>query len=125
MTKSVLIIGEDPQYIDFSAPDAPPGMSADKIMAGLNGSRDRLINAGYDAHLLVTKDEHTVEAQVLGALQGKTYDVIVVGAGLRTLPKLFVQFERLMNVLHQKAPTSKLAFNSLPNDSDAAARRWL
>ena len=125
MTKSVLIIGEDPQYIDFSAPDAPRGMSADKIMVGLNGARDRLTNAGYDAHLLLTKDEHTVEAQVLGALQGKTYDVIVVGAGLRTLPHLFVQFERLMNVLHQKAPTSKLAFNSLPNDSDAAARRWL
>ena len=125
MTKSVLIIGEDPRYIDFSAPDAPPGMSADKIMAGLNGSRDRLTNAGYDAHLLLTRDEHTVETQVLGALQGKTYDVIVVGAGLRTLPRLFAQFERLMNVLHQKAPTSKLAFNSLPNDSDAAARRWL
>lgn len=37
MAKSVLIIGEDPQYLDFSAPYLPPGMSAEKILAGLNG----------------------------------------------------------------------------------------
>jgi hypothetical protein len=36
------------------------------------------------------------------------------------------QFERLMNVLHERAPpTAKLAFNSQPGDSDAAALRWL
>ena len=40
MSKSVLIIGEDPDLIDFSAADAPPDMSAQKVMDGLNGSRD-------------------------------------------------------------------------------------
>jgi hypothetical protein len=30
-----------------------------------------------------------------------------------------------MNLLHQKAPTSKLAFNSMPDDSDIVALRWL
>src|SRR6266404_5416695 len=34
-------------------------------------------------------------------------------------------FERLINVLHDKAPRTKLAFNSKPDDSDAAALRWL
>jgi hypothetical protein len=31
------------------------------------------------------------------------------------------QFERLMNVLHEKIPRAKLAFNSQPDDSDKAA----
>jgi hypothetical protein len=119
------MIGENPQYIDFSAPDARPNISAEKILAGLNGARDRLAGAGYEPQILVTKDETTVEDQMSVALQNKTYDVIVVGAGLRTLPRMAAQFERLMNVLHEKAPRAKLAFNTKPDDSDAAALRWL
>ncbi|MBV8736222.1 MAG: hypothetical protein JO007_03005 [Alphaproteobacteria bacterium] len=125
MAKSVLIIGEDPQYIDFSAPDAPPGMNAEKIIAGLNSARDRLAGAGYNARIVLTKDEETVESQVSDALKDNSYDVIVVGSGLRILPVMTAQFERLMNVLHQKAPTAKFAFNSKPDDSDIAALRWL
>jgi hypothetical protein len=125
MPQSVLIIGEDPTLIDFSAADAPPDMNADKVMRGLNGSRDRLQGLGYDARILLTKDADTVEAQVSAALQDHRYDVIVIGAGLRTLPPMADQFERLMNVLHERAPQAKLAFNSRPDDSDEAALRWL
>ncbi|MDB5361532.1 MAG: hypothetical protein JWO51_2829, partial [Rhodospirillales bacterium] len=46
-------------------------------------------------------------------------------AGLRTLPPMALQFERLINVLREKAPAAKLAFNSQPDDSDIAAMRWL
>jgi hypothetical protein len=125
MGKSILIIGEDPAEIDFDAPDAPKDMSAAKIMDGLNGSMARLRAAGHAAGLLLTKDAETVERQATEALAGASYDVIVIGAGLRTLPPMALQFERLMNVLHEKAPHAKLAFNSQPGDSDAAAMRWL
>ena len=123
--KSVLIIGEDPALIDFDAPDAPKDMSAAKVMEGLNGSVARLQAAGHEAELLLTRDAASVEAQVGSALQGRSYDVIVIGAGLRTLPKMAEQFEQLMNVLRDRSPRSKLAFNSRPDDSDAAALRWL
>jgi hypothetical protein len=125
MPQSVLIIGEDPGLIDFSAPGAPPGMDADKVLRGLNGSRDRLEHAGHDARILLTKDAETVEAQVSEALRDHHYDVIVIGAGLRILAPMAEQFELLMNVLHEQAPQAKLAFNSQPDDSDTAARRWL
>jgi hypothetical protein len=69
MPQSVLIIGEDPALIDFSAPGAPPDMDADKVMRGLNGSLDRLEHAGHDARILLTKDAETVEAQVSEALR--------------------------------------------------------
>jgi hypothetical protein len=111
--KSILIIGEDPAQIDFG------------VMAGLNGSVRRLEAAGHSASLLLTKDAETVERQATEALAERSYDVIVIGAGLRTLPPMALQFERLMNVLHEEAPHAKLAFNSQPGDSDVAAMRWL
>ena len=123
--KRVLIIGEDPALIDFNAPEVPKDLNAAKVMAGVNGSVARLQAAGHEAELLLTRDAASVEAQVSRALQGKNYDVIVIGAGLRILPALAEHFERLMNVLREKAPRSKLAFNSRPDDSDAAALRWL
>jgi hypothetical protein len=125
MGKSILIIGEDPAQIDFDAPDAPKDMSAAKVMDGLNGSVTRLEAARHSVTLLLTKDAETVERQVMQALADASYDVIVIGAGLRTLPPMALQFERLMNVLHERAPNAKLAFNSQPGDSDAAAIRWL
>ena len=125
MPLSVLMIGEDPALIDFSAPGAPPGMNADKVMQGLNGSRDRLEGLGHQVRILLTRDAETVEAQVSTALRDQRYDVIVIGAGLRILPSMAAQFERLMNVLHEKAPQAKLAFNSRPDYFDKAALRWL
>ena len=100
-------------------------MDAHKVMEGLNGSRDRLKGLGHEARILLTKDATTVDAQVSEALKESRYDVIVIGAGLRTLPPMAEQFERLINVLHEKAPQAKLAFNSQPADSDKAALRWL
>jgi len=123
--QSVLIIGPDPRYIDFSAPYLPPGMSAEKIIAGVDGARDRLADAGYCVQILLTKNEETVEQQVSDALKDRSYDVTVVGVGLRTLSPMAAHFERLINVLHERAPRTKLAFNSKPDDSDAAALRWL
>lgn len=123
--KSVLIIGEDPSLVDFDAPSAPEDMSAEKVMAGLNGSVDRLKAAGHEAELLLTTDDSPVEEQVGGALATRRYDVVVVGAGLRTLPPMAEKFERIMNALREKAPGAELAFNSKPDDSDAAALRRL
>ncbi len=59
MAKSVLIIGEDPAQIDFSAPDSPPDMSAEKVMQGLDGSKARLEAAGHAATILLTMDAET------------------------------------------------------------------
>jgi hypothetical protein len=125
MAKSVLIIGPDPRYIDFSAPNLPPGISAATIIAGVNGARDRLADAGYYIQILLTKNKETVGQEVPDALKDRSYDVIVVGVGLRILPQMTAHFEQLINVLHEKAPRTKLAFNSKPDDSDAAALRWL
>ena len=125
MPQAVLIIGEDPKLVDFSAPGVPPNMSAQTVMEGVGAARDRLKGLGHEVRVLLTKDAETVDALVSEALKEHAYDVIVIGAGLRTLPPMLEQFERLVNVLREKAPQAKLAFNSRPEDSDKAALRWL
>ncbi len=37
----------------------------------------------------------------------------------------FLTFEKLVNVVHEHAPTARIAFNTGPTDSDAAVERWL
>ena len=122
---SILIIGADPTHMDFSAPGTPPGVNADFIRNGLNGSRDRLVAAGHAADILWTGDETTIAGEAEAAFAGRAYDIIVIGAGLRTLPPMAEQFELLMNVVHARAPRARLAFNSTPGDSDVAALRQL
>ncbi len=125
MPQSVLIIGEDPELVDFSAPGVPPNMSAKTVMDGVRVATDRLKSRSHEVGVLLTKDAETVDALVSDALKEHPYDVIVIGAGLRTLPPMLEQFERLINVLREKAPRAKVAFNSRPEDSDKAALRWL
>ena len=84
MPQFVLIIGEDPDLFDFSAPGVPPNMDAHKVMERLNGSRDRLKGLGYEARILLTRDAATVDAQVSEALRESRSDVIVVGAARRS-----------------------------------------
>jgi hypothetical protein len=124
MSKAVLIIGEDPSLIDFDAPGAPANMTATKVMAGLNGSVDRLKAAGHHADLLLTTNRPVGEA-VAKALARVRYDVVVVGAGLRTLPSMAEKFEQIINALHEQATQANFAFNSKPDDSDTAAMRFL
>lgn len=125
MPKSILIIGQDPSLIDFSAPDGPPGMTEQKVRDGLTGARERLRAAGYEAEILWTRDAATVDAQTGATLRERRWDVIVIGAGLRTLPPMAAQFEILINTIRRDAPDAAIAFNSRPDDSDAAALRWL
>jgi hypothetical protein len=70
-----LIIGEDPDLIDFSTPGVPPNMDAHKVREGLNGSRDRLKGLDHEARILLPRYAATVDAQVSEALRESRYDV--------------------------------------------------
>ncbi len=48
------------------------------------------------------------------ALASKQYDCVVVGAGLRIVPKMTRIFEAVMNAVQEHAPRAKLAFNINP-----------
>lgn len=125
--RSALIIGLDPELIDFSSPDfaAFPGMTAAKVMAGLTAAEEGLKAVGYDAHHCLTDFGQTAEAVVTAQLQQRQFDCILIGAGVRAVPSNFILFEKLINAVHEHAPRSKICFNTKPSDTLEALQRWI
>lgn len=124
-TRRVLIIGEDPDLIDFSDPAIPPGTTAAGIREGLDEALRELRASGREADLLLTQTVATAAEQTRRALEAASYDCVVIGAGLRVVPGMTTMFELIVNVVHEAAPTARLAFNTSPGDSAAAAERQL
>jgi len=124
--KSVLSVGLQPQLINFADPAyaAYPGMTADKVQGGLDRDIATLNALGYDAQLCPTDFGETAEAVIRAALQQKPYDCVVIGAGLRTIHTNFLLFEKVLNVVHEYAPQSRICFNTGPFDTAAAVQRW-
>jgi hypothetical protein len=123
--KSVLVVGLDPTLIDFSDPGYPPGMSVEKVFAGIKSSEDELTGLGYSVQTCLTDFGETAEAVVLDQLKQKQWDCVLIGAGVRVNPGNFILFEKLVNVVHEHAPQAKMCFNQLPQDIGASVQRWL
>jgi hypothetical protein len=121
----VLIIGQDPDTVDFSDPALPPGLDAGKVRAGLAVAYKQLEDDGHTVDQCMTDTGATAEATVTAQLADGPYDVVVIGAGLRNPPKSLLLFERVVNAVHRGAPGAAIAFNTRPDDSAAAAARWL
>jgi hypothetical protein len=49
----------------------------------------------------------------------------VIGAGLRLPPNRLALFEAVVDAVHRGAPRAAIAFNTVPQDSGAAAARWI
>ena len=44
----VLLLGYDPETVDFSDPALPPGMTAEKIRAGIAVATNQFAERGFD-----------------------------------------------------------------------------
>jgi len=124
--KSVLSVGLQPQLIDFADPAyaAYPGMTAEKVQGGLDKDIATLNAAGCDAKLCLTDFGETAEAVIRANLMQNRYDCVVIGAGLRTIDKNFLLFEKVLNVVHEHAAQARICFNTGPFDTAEAVRRW-
>ena len=122
---SVLLVGLDPDIVDYSKSPVP-GLTAAKVRAAVEGDKAKLETMGYSVTSLYVDDGKTAEAALTAELSKGGYDCIMVGAGLRIVPPYFLLFEKLINVIHQDAPAStKLCFNTNPSDTADAVRRWV
>ena len=128
MTRPVVLsVGLDPTMINFSDPayGAFPGMTAEKVMAGLNRDVTTLNGLGYDASLCLVDFGETAEAVLTAALAERAYNCIMIGAGVRLIAQNTPLFEKLINIVHRHAPDAKLCFNTRPDDTADAVRRWV
>jgi hypothetical protein len=123
--KRVLLVGLDPVTVDFSDPALPPGMTAEKIHAGVTLALADMTGRGWIAENCFINPDETALATVERCLASGHFDCVVVGAGLRLPPSRLSLFEAVVNAIHRAAPDAAIAFNSLPENTGAAAARWI
>jgi hypothetical protein len=123
--KRVLLVGFDPATVDYSDPALPPGMTAEKIHAGIKLALADMERRGWTAENCAINPDETAVPTVEQRLAGDHYDCVVVGAGVRLPPSKLMLFEAVINAVRRTAPRAAIAFNTRPDDSGAAAARWI
>ncbi|MDB5987169.1 MAG: hypothetical protein JWR16_2222 [Nevskia sp.] len=123
--KRVLFVGQEPETVDFSDPALPPGFNAEKIHAGIAAGMKQMSERGWHADLCLVGPDESASSTVGRKLAGTIYDCVVIGGGIRIPPKSLLLFETLINAVHKSAPSAFIAFNTKPEDTGAAAARWV
>jgi hypothetical protein len=121
----ILLVGSDPDAVDFSDPALPPGMTAEKIRAGIAAALKQFAARGWEADVGFIRPDETAGPTVERLLAAASYDCVVIGAGVRLPPRRVAVFEAVINAVHKAAPGAAIAFNTTPEDSADAAARWL
>ena len=121
----VLLVGQQPETIDYTDPALPPGLSAEKIHAAVAASLNQLVERGWQADLCLFQPDETAGPSVARQLAAEAYDCVMVGFGVRLPPRNLLMFEAVVNAVHRAAPGAAIAFNTRPDDSAEAAGRWI
>jgi hypothetical protein len=128
MPKTVALIGLDTSQIDFSNPDYShfAHIGAEGIKSLLEKDKAKLIALGFDAELVFTAiDASAAGRGIKKALESRSWDCILIGNGVRSIPSNFLLFELLINMIVEFAPNTKVCFNTKPDDSVDAVLRWV
>ena len=120
--KTVLAIGIEPAFVDFSA---FPGLSIELVRNYLEAQIGELRRRGFDAESCLIDLGETAEAVATQALTSKPLDCVVIGAGLREPAPRLLLFEKIINLVHSHAPQAKICFNTTPADTADAVQRWI
>ncbi len=113
----VLVIGLDPYRV--------PGPWDPKPVAdGIEAGRTRFIEheVGATFCLVGLDGSDDVVSVISAALSSHAWECVVIGGGVRHDEELF---ERVVNLVRQRAPAAAIAFNATPADTYEAAARWL
>jgi hypothetical protein len=121
----VLLVGFDPDAVDYADPALPPGMTAMKIAAGIALALKQMVARGWEADLCLIRPDDAAVPAVERQLASARYDCVVIGGGVRLPPRHLVLFEALVNAVHRGAPAAAIAFNTLPENTADAAARWV
>ncbi|WP_205326442.1 hypothetical protein [Glycomyces sp. YM15] len=119
-----LFIGIRPEA--FGPEDLPPGMTVEDLAGRVERGQAAIAAAGIEAaHCLIGFDPDGAEAAIREHFASSAYGLAMIGGGIRLLPEHTVLFERIVNVLIDLQPRIRLSFNTDPENSIDALRRWL
>jgi hypothetical protein len=125
LMKRILLLGLEPEAVDYSDPALPPGMNADKIRAGIAVALKQFTDRGWESDFDPILPDDSAEPTVERLLRSTNYDCVVIGGGVRLPPRNLLLFEAVVNAVHKAAPGAAIAFNTVPDDSADAAARWV
>jgi hypothetical protein len=109
----------------FQRPALPPGLTAEKIHAGIDLAMSGMKARGWDAQLCLVQPDASARATVARTLSDQDFDCVVIGGGIRIPSRSLLLFESLVNAIHRTAPDAAIAFNTSPENTATAAARWL
>lgn len=121
----ILLLGLDPETVDFSDPALPPGMTVEKVHAGIAVALKQFTDRGWESDVGFIRPDETAGPAVERQLRATHYDCVVIGGGVRLPPRNLALFEIVINAVRKAAPGAPIAFNTRPDDSAAAAARWV
>lgn len=126
----VLLVGYDPESVDFSNPALLPGMSVEKIRAGIALALKQMSDRGWQADVCYIRPDGKAGQVVEGHLASAKYDCVVIGAGVRlllrasqTLRPLLTQSIRPLRLLPLPLTRSPMTAPMLPRDGYVRTER--
>jgi len=121
----ILLLGLDPDTVDYSDPALPPGMTAEKVRAGIAVALKQFTNRGWESDVGFIRPDETAGPTVERQLRSTNYDCVVIGGGVRLPPRNLALLEVVINAVCKTSPGTAIAFNTRPDDSADAAARWV
>ena len=120
----ILLLGYDPETVDFSDPDLPPGMTVEKVHAGIAVAVKQFAERGWESDVCYIRPDETGWANCGAPVRFDALRYCSCGRTGVHLPRQgLVLFEAVVNAVRKAAPDAGIAFNTRPDDSaDAAAR---
>jgi trans-aconitate methyltransferase len=123
MVTGILSLGLHPSAIDYSR---HPGLDEATLTARIAAGEADLREAGFDiVPCQVSADPDEAETKVRECVAANPVGVVMIGAGLRMVPEHTLLFERLVNLLNQLVPGIVFCFNTSPETTVDALRRWV
>ncbi|WP_410870443.1 hypothetical protein [Nocardia sp. A7] len=122
-SQTVLSIGLHPGAVDYTK---YPNLDEATLTARIAAGESALRAAGFDiVSCQVPADPDAAEAKLRECAAGGTFGVAMIGAGVRMAPEHTLLFERLINVASELAPGIRFCFNTSPETTIYALRRWV
>jgi hypothetical protein len=121
LPRRVLALGLDPSAVD---PATFQSFTTTQVRAFIETQLERVRQLGYEVDSCLVDLGETAEAVVARQLESKSFDCVLIGAGLRA-PDGVLLFEKLLTLVHERAPQARICFNTSPADSAEAVQRWI
>jgi hypothetical protein len=119
--KRVLALGLDPAAVD---PATFLPFTAAQVAVFIDAQLERVRKLGYTVDSCLVDGGQTAEQVLARHLDSQSFDCVMIGAGLRASESLLL-FEKLLNMVHERAPAARICFNTSPTDTTEAIQRWI